>query len=568
MDVAEQGSSAAKRPFIKKYAYTILALAILALLVYGWASRVPSIFGDEWGYLFKHIKLGGNPCPDWNSARPFGICWTGLAFHVANMNMIVFHAFGMIINFITSLLLLITLDILLPDWPSFNGAVAAVYLLFPADMTRVWLAGSVTFGAGTYLLPALFMALFWRDGRWWSWLMGMITLFFALGSYEVGVGAVLALSGMAFLFSRHRTWGQRVGLLFPAIATTVFSLWRWSWQKSVGSAYGYDVNSVTTSPLVLAERLYRSTRFLLGEAWVVSITELQPFLPPFSRSIRIIALALIIGSMVTAILLARRLSKKSSRFNSSPAAGIQGMDEKLKLLKAGAVGLVIMFMAYFPIILVNNPNPRYPLSRVYHLPAIGASLVICATLFGVCQLMEHSPKRARLMALAGLIPLLAVGIAGHVMTSHAVSRAWADQKFIWNSILEQANQLEDGTRVLLLLDGNAERSRDPHPFISGIWGFTSALNLLYENDTLYGTFIMGSPSKTLDIDGDDLIYLQNGKPYRLPAAKTLVFVFNKEGRELYRSKELKMNGEVLSLGEGQIIVTSTTGTKWRWLVAD
>lgn len=567
--VEDQQAAPANKTFLRKYPLTILLLAALTALAYGWAARTPSIFGDEWGLLSTYINLGAPAYPEGDVAvRPFGLSWISIVHRLVGANMVAYHAFAALISFVSAILLLLTLDIMLPDWAAYNGAVAALYLLFPADMTRMWLAGNVTYGAAVHLAAAVFFALFWRDGRWWAWAIGMILSAFALGAYESGMGVMLALSGLAFLFGRHRPRPERLGLLGPALVAIVYAVWRWQWQVAQVTAFGHSTSNLATSPISLGYRFLLGARYLLLTAW----TDAGLTLLPFSSGNELITLAvgmLIVAALVgLALLAARQYSRRARRLD--PATGRDddaGMGRMSALVKAGAVGLVVLAAGYFPTILAVTPGAEYTASRAHSLPSIGAAMLIVAILFGVGWWLGRTPARARFIALAGLAPLLVLGLVAHLSVANETRQAWAEQKMIWHDLFQQAPDIAPGTHVLLLLEGYDDPGKGPRPIISGPWGVTSALNFFYGRDKLDGFFAVGGPSQVLSIEGDELL-VNIYRTFRFPGEETLVFVFNRADQELVQLKELKNGDEVLSLGAERIIDASAAETEWRRLVAD
>lgn len=564
----DRATNPVEKPFLKKYLGAILLLASLTVAAYGWAALTPSIFGDEWGYLATYINAGAPAYPEGDVAvRPFGLSWLALTHRLVGANMSGYHLFGALINFISALLLLVTLDILLPGWPAYNGAVAALYLVFPADVTRLWLAGNTAYGSSAYLAAAVLMALFWRDGRWWAWLAGMLLSLIALGTYETGIGVMMALSGIAFLFGRHRTWPQRLGLLAPALAAVAFAAARWQWQLAQGSAFGHSTGNVATSPLILLYRQFVGARYILFRAWRDVVLGWLPLTAKDGFVALTAALAVLVGLVAAAILIAHRISRNSGRFDPADGREVPDAGRARSLAIAGAVGLLIMAAGYVPIITVINPGPEFEVSRSHHLPGIGAALFIGAVLFGLGWWLGDTPKRARFIALAGIAPLLLLGVAGQLVVARQTNQSWADQKLIWRSLIEQAPDIAPGTHILLLLDGYDHPGKGPRPIISGPFGATAALQLLYGRDELSGTFVVGGPSQALDTDGDELI-VNSYRTFRYPAAETLVFSFSRTDRELVQVEKVEKNGEVLSLGLGRILDTPAIETDWRWLVAD
>lgn len=549
---------------MSKYRYTLLLLALLAVLTYGAAATIPSLMGDEWGVLNYYIRDGGPACPDWQTARPFGQCWSWLVHHAVGLNMHAHHAAAVLMNLATALLLLVALDLLLPGWPLYNGAAAAVFLVFPSDMTRTFLAGNVAYGAGTYLVAACFLAAFWRHGRWWAWVAGMICFLYALGTYEVGIGVALALSAAAFVLARHRTWPQRLAFLAPAAAATVFAVWRWTWQQSAEGTFGYDSSNVVFSPSALVARLTFGVRYSLQQAWTDTVLHLFPplatnetlqFIPVTFIFLGLVFLPMLIVYSLTR---GRREDRPESATRNLNAIGV-----------VTPIGLLMLIAGYFPIILAQNPREWYAVTRTHHVSSVGAALVMAGIVVGVAVLLARDPRRVRPLALAGLIPLVILGVASHWLVIRQTQRAWADQTEIWRSLFNQAPDLVDGTHVLVLLNEYNEvlPQKGPAPFIQGDWGTNNAIRLLYGNNSLYLHFGLGWPGRILSGRGENVVLSDFGVR-EFPAAETLIYVFGKNDRQLVRIPEVVVDGQVLPIGADRIIATPTQATGYRWLVAE
>jgi hypothetical protein len=255
-------------PFWRKYRGTIVGLALLALLAFAGAALTPSLLGDEWAFLGAHLLDTGYPCPDWSTPRLLAGCLPRATFALFGPNIHAWHALATPINFLSALCLLFILEQLLPQHPTFNGAVAALFLVYPADLTRTWIGGSIVYGAGLALAAGCcfawfyrrFCRRFYRHGRWWAWLAGMVVLALALTTYEISLGLVFTLSTVAFLVARDRPWPHRLGLLAPALFAAGFAIARWLWQRAVGTAYGHSLEDVQASPVTLVARLGQGAR--------------------------------------------------------------------------------------------------------------------------------------------------------------------------------------------------------------------------------------------------------------------------------------------------------------------
>lgn len=562
-----EGKIPHRTPFLRKYLGTLLFLALLATITYAGEILTPSLLGDEWGIIGDHIQGSAPPCPKLSiTARTLEGCWMPSVIRLFGLNMRGFHAAGALVTLLSAVLLLIALDILIPDWPAYNGAVAIMFLVIPADMARLWLAGHIIFTTALFLLSVCFMALFWRDGRWWAWLAGMAAISLSLNYYESAIGVIIALSVLAFVFGRHQPRLVRLGFLAPAALAGLYAVWRWRWQTMVGTAYGHVTEDVTFAPGILLERFSFGYDYTLRKSWADVILDLLRVVPGEERLNLIAGTALLAVVVLVPVLIVYWMTRNSQRF-----AGLAGRPEEeganpWDLAKAAAVGFVMLGAGYFPIVLAVFPGTSYSASRTHNLPTIGATMVICAGLFGLGLWLGRTPSRAKAIALAGLIPLLILGIASHMMVQRQIRQAWADQQLFWHSVFIQAPDFIDGTTILLLIDGYEMPSKGPRPFISGYWGITYAFQLLYGNTELNAEFAYVAPDQALDIDGDDLLLDYYGL-WEYPAEATVVFVFDEATRQLTHLPQLERDGVVLPLGAGRIRETPTEATEYRRLVA-
>ena len=467
----------------------------------------------------------------------------------------------MLVTLTSAILLLLALDILLPEWPAYNGAVAIIFLVIPADMARLWLAGHIIFTTMLFLLAICFMALFWRDGRWWAWLAGMVIIGLSLNYYESTVGVIIALSVLAGLFGRHRTQLQRLSLLAPAVLAALYAIGRWYWQTVVGTAYGHATDNVTFAPGDLLERLSFGAGYTLRKSWLDPMLDWLQTKPGAGMSA--VGETILLAAVVLLPMLAVYGLFRATR-PAEPAGSVRARRRDLAI--AAAVGFVVLIAGYFPVILASYPGTGYSASRLHNLPTIGAALVIGAGMFALGLWMGRTPSRARAIALAGLAPLVILGIAGHLATQQNIRRAWADQQLFWQSLFNQAPDFADDTYVLLMITGYDTSTKGPVPFISGYWGITHALRLLYGNPELNADFVYADPQQTLSINGDNLILDYFGT-WKYPASETVVFAFDGEERQLVRLSQLERNGVILPLGTGRIVETPTMATEFRWLVS-
>lgn len=104
-----------------KHWYSVLALVTLGLLVYGSSTSMltPMLFGDAWGNL-KWVMNGLFQCPQWDNLRPFGPCIPKFQYHLFGLNIVAHRMTLIVVTVLTSVLLYILLDRLLPKYRVFN----------------------------------------------------------------------------------------------------------------------------------------------------------------------------------------------------------------------------------------------------------------------------------------------------------------------------------------------------------------------------------------------------------------------------------------------------------------
>lgn len=548
-----------------KYRIVLFFLALFSLLVYGKSIFTPSLLGDEWGNLNAYVNEGGPLCPDWNTSRPFGNCWLWAVHHIIGVNIYAYHGAAVLVTLLSSLLLLVFLEQVLPGRLAFNTAAAALFLVYPADMTRTWLAGHIVFANAIFVGAVCFLAAFWRSGYWRTWVLGMLVLLFALGTYEVSVGVTIVLSVIAAMWGRKRTWCQRSALLAPAVLAIVFSIWRWQWQMAVKTAFGHNVETMTFSIMELFSRLIFGYRVNLQWVWTDAILDWLSFLGQNTRTGRVLAVvvlgALVLGLMaIINVILKRRMASNQVAEIGVDLYGIK------HLMGIAGLALIGLGAGYFPIFLAAFPGMDYVASRTHHLPSIGAAIFICAVLFAVARLFTRDLRRRSVLAVVGLVPLLLLGIGAHISVQQHVNRAWEDQKRVWQSLFEIAPGIVDGTQIFMIMDGYQNGGLDPRPS-GGPWSTSAALNILYGSKDLSGDFFYGSPDEVLQIDDGEL-YFASGNGTRPATTETLVFVFDRASRHLAQLTAIDIDGEMMSLGAGRILDGQTKADAYRWLVQD
>lgn len=544
-------------------------LGFLAFVSYGRDALDPALQGDAWGELNSYLT-GTLECPTsaWSGIRWLTYCESTIRFRLFGLNLQAHVVATILMVWGSAVLVMIALRSCLPEFGLLSLSAAACFLVYPSCFTQTWLVGNIRSGILTFLAACCLLIGYWRDGSLWKWLAGLVLLCLSFLIYEVSLGLAITLSLSGFVLARGRELVRRVTLLVPAGVAVIYAYWRWAWQVEIGGAFGHNTARVALSPETLVSRLMSGYRINLQWAWNESVRQLIPALERSGRYVNVVA-TLVLGAAVLACMLLAFLITRN-RGGGRPSEVSDDVYSRRAEVRGMAVvtggGLLALGAGYIPIVTAVQPTLGFVASRANILPAAGASVLVCGMLWLVGSLVANNRRHAAQIALAGLVPLVAVGAASQWRSHMGSERAWATQKDIWHQMFRLAPDFVEGTDVVLIISGYESVTGVPRPVISGPWGFGSALNALYGKNELAGVFAYGTPEEVLSYRKPELSVMIGPAGLEFRPDETVVFVYEWSPGELRLLPSITAEGRVIPLGPERIVQVPTTGTEYRWLV--
>ncbi|MBE9573240.1 MAG: hypothetical protein IMF11_21640 [Proteobacteria bacterium] len=556
-----------------KHWYSILALVALGLLVYGSSNSMlmPMLFGDAWGNL-KNVIDGTFHCPQWDSLRPLSGCWFQFMYYLFGLNVIAYHVASLVATMLTAVLLYLLLDRLLPKHRIFNLIAAMLFLTYPTDYTFCWTIIGVNLRIPIiiFLSSCLLLIHFWRGNGWWAWVGALILLVFSLGVYEIHIGLTAGGAVALFVLSRRHSLPRRMAILAPALIAVLFAILRWSTQLAAGTAFGWSTESLGLSPSALIFRLISGYRISLLSGWLVELRRLfqrMEWQGEHTSAWAIVVLTAVVALMALMVTLILKLKPlKGDGFDKAHPTTLPTLRQQFMI---GLGGLLALGAGYIPIIIAFCPTLAFGRTRANILPSVGAAAVLAAGLAMVVTLLGHKGRQATLLFILLATPFILLGGATQIAVRQESEIAWSDQKSIWQQMFEIAPDLAPGTNVFLLLPEYDHHLR-VKPFLSGPWGFSSALSLLYGHDDLQGFFIYDR-RKSLRFTEEGIIHPWPRYSPIVPYDQALLFQFNRDTGNLDLITELPPNmtgiaRPISDLCTGCILTQPGQQTNLRWLV--
>lgn len=366
-------------------------------------------------------------------------------------------------------------------------AIAVLYLVYPSYFSRVWittwpsglLVALVLIGAAAYVA-------YLKTDKWHTLLFALALFALTLGWYEMQLALIAALPILGIKHLRSASWSRRLGIMAPTLLAGFFGV---LWLASTGGD-AYGTTPVNWSEVLLAfpERIWMGWITVLIYAW----TDPLRTLVPFTASNRGLVLALVTGISLTIVLYAlfdlaaRRLMPQWVASNSTSAAPISTWLAHWAWQLALAAGVVIGGM--LPVLLMGTPWISTLESRLTLFSAIGGAAFVILIIYGAGRIVFQDVRRAQLFTYAGAITLLAVAIPSQWAARSGMVAAWQNQQCVWRAMFTLAPAYGDGAWVHIM--------DVPPP--AGLWKMApfqgldsevgSAVQLLYNNKTLYGDF--------------------------------------------------------------------------------
>lgn len=455
-----------------------LSAVVLALIggVTYTAFYQPILFSDDWSYLVMPMA---QQSINWFSVadrRPLVNAPVALLHSLIGLNIDGLYVTAWLITLAIAWQLYWVLQRLLPLRLRYVALlVAALTLVFPADLSQMWLTHTVL-GRMAWLLTLVAMSalLTFVERHHYGYLV-VATLLAVIAPlmYEAALGVLLAVCILLAV------WKRALWVLLPAGLNVAYMLWRSLGYNLVGIDDPY-LTEITLDIGQLLDRLILGFKSLFW-AWTEPVRSWLGLSNNGEAGLLILATIGALWGIVWAL----------TRRSTARTAAATPPREWGKLL---GLGLAFACAGYFPILILYEPNLDSVHSRVNIWAIPGAALCIVALLALAAQrLARGHTRRFQGYIVTGVAVLIGIGMATQLTVRAEAATAWGEQIHVWQDLFEVAPQLTDGTTVYFVLPGYNDRvgyvntRRLP---LSSSWEVTAALNVLYDRTTLHGDVVL------------------------------------------------------------------------------
>lgn len=480
-----------------------------------------TLISDDWALLNRNVFHGLN----WFSIdqnRPFFGAYHKLIFSIFGMN----TEAEALVHILMHILVVFSLYLLLcylSKMPFFAFSIALIYSIYPADYSRMWLtmADTMPIWLMIFVYTGTLFA-FSKNGK--PAFLAFALLFFTipLFLYESQLGLTCAICVVFSVVTPGISIKRRIGLLSPLFIAFMFAIWRIVIMPTL-AINDFYFSTYVLNPFVLIRRVLRGWGVLF---WGWS----RLFAVAVGSDNKLVALWIFpvlfaFGSI--GLWLARR--KKDENLNSIK-------DQTHRLKKYGfyiGISAFLICAGFLPFSVIMSPNTDTFGSRtnMYAIPG-GAILII--SLFNLLgSYLLSSEKQVHRFVICAMIPLVLIGLATGWENQRQARIAWHKQIIIWNRLFDIAPDFEDDTAVYLVMpEYHQPKFLRRVPLLDG-WETESAIQVLYNNQTLKGGIIFLKDQREPQIGRTILkqegIGLSNQKQF-IPYSKAVFVSFDSKSQ--------------------------------------
>ncbi len=541
----------------------IITLTLIAAMAY-WFFYEPVLYSDDWSVVLGRWYYGKMQWFDLAEQRPLLKARFMILYSIFGLNIDAFYGVLWSLNVLNAVLLYALIVKTFPGKTVIAFSIAALVLVYPADLTHMWL---IMINIRTVVLLVLlygYLLLVYADGGHWSALGGaLVCLLLTFGMYEGQLGFTMAWSLLLFFVKKSASVRRRFSLLSPLVLTGLFILWRTIGYTFFEIDYADHGNEelFQFSPLVILSRLLRGYGLMLW-AWLEPLTNAFGFTGGQ-------AAILLFFTIVLFIFMGYLISRTFRGLAGEYFTQQQYNDQLRRFIFLVLVGTVVIAAGYFPSIAYFRPTIFQLHTRLNIFPLMGASITVVALMAVIVSLINRKQRQINIMMLAGTIPLIFLGTMVQAQVQFDDGVSWEEQKQIWNQFFELAPDLANDTRIVLILSENEEqtpslnRNGQRLPFAGG-WDISTGLNMLYGRTDLGGDL---AAAESFSEQGVKAYYGDSVTPYE----QVIVLVYDGSPKRLRIVENLAAENLVDTPIPSykpyeHIINVPTTHIQYRWLV--
>ncbi len=484
---------------VKQFFAPILTLFLVTVMSFR-TGYAPILYYDDWLTFGQQYLFGGLELVDLTNRRPLLDTVAKILLGIFGLNVKALYDTHIFVIFLCAVMVFFLARRVFSGHSYLALPAALLFLVYPVDLTRMWL--SMNYIWITYLatLIVLYLMLDYAEkGSLWKPALALPLIVFPLGAYESSFGLVIAWSVLLAIFTRGISSRRRAMLLYPIGVGVLFAIWRFAIQPVVFNVHDpYIVMGFQSGQSLIARLFDRLSPIVpvFVNAWILPFSSLLGVSPRRTM--------LLVGAAVAAVgMLALWVTREPGAFHKTgqttptdpengetlhypldPLSRAEMKQETLQLLKPFSAGMVMFVAGFFPYILIVKPALDWFSSRANMFAIFGAALAASAGIALVGMWVTRNRLQMRLIILSAMVPFILMGITQQIWNQNEARLAWAEQKHFWRALFQAVPNLKDGTTLVVAMP--YDDPKQPYgrlPYVAE-WELTAGLKVLYNNPTL------------------------------------------------------------------------------------
>lgn len=463
--------------------YAWLIVLFVVSLVYILDPRFftnPPLRSDDWNMLVEPTVFGSFSLVDLTNRRPFMMALYALVSPIFQLHITLYYVLNWLLILVSSVVVYGIVHSAFERYRWLALPTALVFLIYPANYARTWLVIQInTFALLLALIAIWLIVRYLKSGKAWKLVLANILILLSLGTYEAGLGLILATGLAVLILARSAPLKRRLWTQTAALTVALFVLWRAVLQPLVLNVSDDYLASTIFSIAVLLER------FVQG-AFIFLFNWLGPLLLKFQDAKYGVFLGIVLLIVVIYLVLAW---PKLKRLRTGESEAISDRKAKISdLFSISLLGLIFWAAGYIPVIFLYQPIFYGDGSRVNFAAIPGASLALVALLSALIAILIENQATLKKGVFVAVIPLVVLGVAYQCHNQNVRFQVWRQNEDFWNQMFTLVPGIESETKVVIVIPGYQKLEPFELMPFRGDWEAEAALRVLYNDDSLFAEY--------------------------------------------------------------------------------
>jgi hypothetical protein len=492
------GEQIKKTNFKRFYWVVALFLVSLVFILDTRYFSSPPLRSDDWSQFVRPIVFDRIPLLDITGRRPLLTSFLALISPVFGLQIQWYYIFNWLLLFLSAVVVYQIIRRAFPRYLWLALPVAMIFLVYPVNYARTWLTViNNTFALLLALVSILLLLLYRWSGKTFQLVLANLLFLISLGTYEAAFGLVMFVALVLIFYPVETAKKRRWAFLSIIFVGALFLLWRTVLQSQWVDLQDQYISNLELSFGPLISR-YGQGLFIFLFNWVGTL------LLGFGDQKYWVFLG--ISLTVLAILLAFvPRSLKTAKRNSDYPFENRVQREK-QLLVISLIGLLAWAAGYIPVIMLWAPAFYGDSSRVNLSSIPGGALALTAAIALIITFFAKRKERVGQALMIAVVPLVLLGIANQVHAQNQRVAVWEENKSLWQAMFTEVPNLENGTKVVIVIPGYEKLGPFEMLPFRGDWEAEAAIDTLYNNQDLFAEYYyVDSPAlqdNWVPVDGD------------------------------------------------------------------